>query len=241
MNYLNRDEVAGVVAHELAHIKNRDTLIMTITATIAGAISMLAQFGMFFSGGNRNNNGFGIIGTLAMVILAPIAAMLVQMAISRTREYSADKLGAMIQGTPQPLISGLVKISNAAHQIENPSAEQNPATAHMFIINPLMGAHGWDNLFADPPRRPRTGSRRCSRSARRWVSAATPAGRAGAGRSSVPPTGGSQGGSPWGTRRGGPGSNEWRASPAVAKRSVIAAAVPTAPRRSVRACARRCR
>ena len=84
LQMLNRDELAGVIAHELAHIRNRDTLIMTITATIAGAISMLAQFGMFFGGGNReNNNGFGIVGTLAMVILAPIAAMLVQMAISR--------------------------------------------------------------------------------------------------------------------------------------------------------------
>ena len=95
LNMMSREEVAGVMAHELAHIKNRDTLIMTITATIAGAISMLAQFGMFFGGNRENNNGgMGIIGTLAMVILAPIAAMLVQMAISRTREYSADRLGA---------------------------------------------------------------------------------------------------------------------------------------------------
>jgi heat shock protein HtpX len=82
---LTHEEIAGVMAHELAHIKNRDTLIMTVTATLAGAISMLAQFGMFFGGGNRENNGFGVIGTLAMVILAPLAAMLVQMAISRTR------------------------------------------------------------------------------------------------------------------------------------------------------------
>ena len=89
---LNREEVAAVIAHELAHIKNRDTLTMTITATLAGAISMLAQFGMFFGGNRDNNNGFGLIGTLAMVILAPIAAMLVQMAISRTREYAADRL-----------------------------------------------------------------------------------------------------------------------------------------------------
>ena len=97
LNMLSREEIAGVMAHELAHVKNRDTLIMTITATIAGAISMLAQFGLFF-GGNRDNNsgGMGIIGTIAMVILAPIAAMLVQMAISRTREYSADNLGAQI-------------------------------------------------------------------------------------------------------------------------------------------------
>ena len=124
LNTLSRDEVGGVIAHELAHIKNHDTLIMTITATIAGAISMLAQFGMFFSGNRNNNGGFGIIGTLAMVILAPIAAMLVQMAISRTREYSADRLGAMIQGTPVPLMTGLMRISNAAQQIPNESAEQ---------------------------------------------------------------------------------------------------------------------
>jgi heat shock protein HtpX len=203
LNYLSRDEVAGVVAHELAHIKNRDTLIMTITATIAGAISMLAQFGMFFSG-NRNNNGFGIIGTLAMVILAPIAAMLVQMAISRTREYSADKLGAMIQGTPVPLMSGLAKISNAAHQIENPSAENNPATAHMFIINPLTGGHGWDNLFATHPS---TENRIAA--LRQLTSEMGAGGGYGGGFGStaptaVPPTGGSTRGGPWGTRRGGP-------------------------------------
>ena len=151
LNILDRDEVAGVIAHELAHIKNRDTLIMTITATIAGAISMLAQFGMFFGGGNRENNGFGLIGTLAMVILAPIAAMLVQMAISRTREYAADDMGGRIVGKPMALASALVKISNGAAQIPNAAAEQNPATAHLFIVNPLTGGHGWDNLFATHP------------------------------------------------------------------------------------------
>ena len=151
LNMLDRDEVAGVIAHELAHIKNRDTLIMTITATIAGAISMLAQFGMFFGGGNRENNGFGIVGTLAMVILAPIAAMLVQMAISRTREYAADDMGGRILGKPMALASALVKISNGAAQIPNAAAEQNPATAHLFIVNPLTGGHGWDNLFATHP------------------------------------------------------------------------------------------
>jgi heat shock protein HtpX len=150
LNILDRDEVAGVIAHELAHIKNRDTLTMTITATIAGAISMLAQFGMFF-GGNRNNDGFGMIGSLAMVILAPLAAMLVQMAISRTREYAADNMGGRIAGRPLALASALVKISNAAQQIPNHTAEQNPATAHVFIVNPLTGGHGWDNLFATHP------------------------------------------------------------------------------------------
>jgi len=146
---LNRQELAGVIAHELAHVKNHDTLLMTITATIAGAISMLAQFGMFF-GGNRDNNGPGIVGSIAMMILAPLGAMLVQMAISRTREYAADNLGARIVGQPMWLASALVKIENAAHQIPNMEAERNPATAHMFIINPLSG-HGVDNLFTTHP------------------------------------------------------------------------------------------
>ena len=150
MNHLSREELAGVIAHELAHIKNHDTLIMTITATIAGAISMLAQFGMFFGGNRNNNGGLGIVGTVAMVILAPLAAMLVQMAISRTREYAADDMGARICGQPMWLASALAKISNAAHQIPNPEAERNPATAHMFIINPLSG-QGMDNLFATHP------------------------------------------------------------------------------------------
>ena len=147
---LSREELAGVIAHELAHIKNHDTLMMTITATIAGAISMLAQFGMFFGGNRDNNNGPGIIGSIAMMILAPLGAMLVQMAISRTREYAADDLGARICGQPMWLASALAKIDNAAHQIPNMEAERNPATAHMFIINPLSG-HGMDNLFSTHP------------------------------------------------------------------------------------------
>jgi heat shock protein HtpX len=151
MHSLSREELAGVIAHELAHVKNHDTLLMTITATIAGAVSMIAQFGMFFGGGHRSNNsGPGMIATLAMMILAPLAAMLVQMAISRTREYAADNLGARIAGQPMWLASALVKIENAAHQIPNMEAEHNPATAHMFIINPLSG-HGVDNLFATHP------------------------------------------------------------------------------------------
>jgi heat shock protein HtpX len=147
---LSREQIAGVIAHELAHIRNRDTLTMTITATIAGAVSMLAQFGMFFGGHRDNNQGLGMIGTIAMVILAPIAAMLVQMAISRTREYAADNLGAHISGRPDALASALARISNAAAQIENPTAERSPATAHLFIINPLTH-HGIDNLFATHP------------------------------------------------------------------------------------------
>lgn len=149
MQMLNRDEIAGVMAHELAHIKNRDTLIMTVTATFAGAISMLTNFAMMF-GGNRNNNGIGVIGTIAMMILAPLAAMIVQMAISRTREYAADRMGAEISGNPMSLASALNKISGAAHVIENDNAERNPATAHMFIINPLSGAR-MDNLFSTHP------------------------------------------------------------------------------------------
>jgi heat shock protein HtpX len=147
---LPRDELAGVIAHELAHIRNRDTLIMTITATIAGAISMLAQFGLFFGGNRDNNSGLGMIGTIAMVILAPIAAMLVQMAISRTREYAADRMGAAITERPDALASALARISNLAQQIENPTAERSPATAHLFIINPLTHG-GFDNLFATHP------------------------------------------------------------------------------------------
>jgi heat shock protein HtpX len=147
---LSRDEIAGVIAHELAHVRNRDTLTMTITATIAGAISMVAQFGLFFGGHRDDNHGAGLIGTIAMVILAPVAAMLVQMAISRTREYAADELGARISERPDALASALVKISGAAQQIENPTAERAPATAHLFIVNPLTG-HGMDNLFATHP------------------------------------------------------------------------------------------
>ena len=150
---LSREEIAGVIAHELAHIKHRDTLLMTITATIAGAISMVAQFGMFFGGGHRDSNqggGLGVIGTLAMVILAPIAAMLVQMAISRTREYAADDLGGRIVGRPEWLASALRKLEAAAHAIPNETVERNPATAHLVIVNPLSGER-MDNLFATHP------------------------------------------------------------------------------------------
>jgi heat shock protein HtpX len=150
MQQLSREELAGVVAHELAHIKNHDTLTMTITATIAGAISMIAQFGMFFGGHRGNNQGPGIIGSIVMMIAAPFAAMLVQMAISRTREYAADNLGARICGNPMWLASALSRIENAAHQVPNYEAERNPATAHMFIINPLTG-QGMDNLFTTHP------------------------------------------------------------------------------------------
>ncbi len=149
LQLLSRDEIAGVMAHELAHVKNRDTLVMTMTATIAGAISMLANFGMFFGGRDRNNP-LGAVGVILMIILAPLAAMLVQMAISRTREYGADRGGAEISGKPLALASALAKISGAAQRIENYTAEANPATAHMFIINPLSGQR-MDGLFSTHP------------------------------------------------------------------------------------------
>jgi heat shock protein HtpX len=148
---LDRAEVAGVMAHELAHVKNRDTLIMTIAATVAGAIAMLAQFGFFFSrtSGGRNNP-LGPLGVLLSVLLAPIAAALIQMLISRTREYSADRLGAEIARDPMGLASALRKISGAAARVEMQSAERNPASAHLFIVNPLSGAR-MDNLFSTHP------------------------------------------------------------------------------------------
>ena len=150
LHALSYEEVAGVMAHELAHIQNRDTLTMTITATFAGAISMLANFAMFFGGSRDNNNPLGFVGILVTMIVAPFAAMLVQMAISRTREYSADRRGAEICGNPLWLASALKKIAMAAEHVPNMSAERNPATAHMFIINPLSGER-MDNLFSTHP------------------------------------------------------------------------------------------
>lgn len=151
LNTLSRDEIAGVIGHELGHVRNHDTLTMTITATIAGAISMLTQFAMFFRGGNRDSNsGLGIVGSVLMLVLAPLAAMIVQMAISRTREYAADNLGAHISGRPDALASALVKISRIAEEIPNDTAESHPTTAPLFIINPLSG-QGMDNLFSTHP------------------------------------------------------------------------------------------
>jgi heat shock protein HtpX len=146
---LSHEEVAAVMAHELAHVKNRDTLIQTITATLAGAIGMLASFAFFF-GGNSRNNPLGIVGVILVMILAPLMAMLVQMAISRTREYEADRIGAMICGQPLWLASALERMETAAAKIDNEAAEHNPATAHMFIINPLH-AHAVDSLFSTHP------------------------------------------------------------------------------------------
>ena len=152
MQALSRDERGGGGGGGLAHIKNRDTLIMTVAATIGGAISMLAQymqFGLLFGGG-RDRSGLGVIGALAAIIVAPLAAMLVQMAISRSREYTADRMGAMICRQPLWLASALAKIQSFARRIPNETAESIPATAHMFIINPLSG-RGFDNMFSTHP------------------------------------------------------------------------------------------
>ncbi len=142
---LSREELAGVLAHELSHVKNRDTLTMTITATLAGAVSMLANFAFFMGGRGGRNNPLGIIGMLLIMIVAPIAAALVQMAISRTREFEADRSGAELSGRPLWLASALGHIESAAERIENTEAEAHPATAHMFIINPLSAGTfaGW--------------------------------------------------------------------------------------------------
>ncbi len=207
LRLLNREELAGVLAHELAHIKHRDTLIMTVTATIAGAISMLANFALFFGGRDRNNP-LGFIGTLLMMILAPMAAMLVQMAISRTREYAADREGAEIAGNPVWLARALEKIEAHARGIPNPYAEAHPETAHLFIVNPLTG-QGMDNLFSTHPNTENRiaallelaremGVRDSSAEAPRQAPAAStspwqqPGGQAGAGREDDTPRG------PWG-------------------------------------------
>ena len=150
---LSQEEIAGVMAHELAHIKNRDTLTMTITATLAGAISMLGNFAFFFGGsssGDNRSNPLGMVGVLLAMIVAPLAAMVVQMAISRAREYEADKLGAYICGQPLWLASALARLHQASAAIPNYEAERAPATAHMFIVNPLHGG-SMDNLFSTHP------------------------------------------------------------------------------------------
>ena len=150
LDMLTRDEIRGVMAHELAHVKNRDTLTMTVTATIAGAIAALANFALFFGGGDDRERPGGIIGTLALMILAPMAAGLVQMAISRAREYEADRVGAEIAGDPASLASALQKIEAYSKRIVNTTAERNPASGQLFIINPLAG-RGADNLFSTHP------------------------------------------------------------------------------------------
>src|SRR5215467_3922482 len=154
LRLLTREELEGVMAHELGHVRNRDILIGTIAATIAGAISMLAnmaQWAMIFGGGgdrrDRNEGAGGAIAAIAMIILAPIAAMLIQMAISRSREYQADASGARLCGNPMWLASALRKLHLGSQRVP---LDANPATAHMFIVNPLRGG-GLVNLFSTHP------------------------------------------------------------------------------------------
>ena len=149
MQILSERELRGVMAHELAHVKHRDTLISTISATIAGAVSSIAQFGMLFTGGDRDRGVHPAVAILIM-ILAPIAAMLIQMAISRSREFEADRGGAEISGDPGALASALQKIHNYAHRVPMETAEQHPETAQMMIINPLS-AEGIKGLFSTHP------------------------------------------------------------------------------------------
>jgi heat shock protein HtpX len=146
LDLLPENEVAGVIAHELAHIKNRDTTIMTVTATLAGAISMLSQFAFLFRGRDGRASP---LAAIFMAVLAPLAAMVVQMAISRAREYEADALGAQIAGSPESLANALLRLE-ARHSV-NETAEAHPAAAHLFIVNPLSGLR-MDGLFRTHPR-----------------------------------------------------------------------------------------
>ncbi len=140
LGMLSRDEVAAVMAHELAHVKNRDTLVMTMTATIAGAISMLANFGLFFGGRDSRGN---VLAMILAVIVAPFAAMLVQLAISRTREYGADKGGAAMHGNPRALASALAKLARGAEAIPSPFAAKNPAAGALYIVPGLGRGDSW--------------------------------------------------------------------------------------------------
>jgi heat shock protein HtpX len=153
MSLMNRQEIMGVLAHELAHVKNRDILIGTIAATMAGAIMMMAsmaRWSAIFGGGHRDNNnggGMGAIGMIAMSILAPMAAMIIQMAVSRSREYLADATGAQIAGSPEGLARALEKLGTYSRRIP---MDANPSTAHMFIVNPLSGK-SLQSLFSTHP------------------------------------------------------------------------------------------
>ena len=146
---LTPDELEGVLAHEMAHVKNRDILIGTVAATLAGAIMMLARFAQFSAifGGGRNREGGGGLGLIAMAILAPIGAMVVQMAVSRSREYQADASGARFCGRPESLARALEKIAGASRRVP---LKASPATAHMFILSPLSGK-GMMSLFSTHP------------------------------------------------------------------------------------------
>jgi heat shock protein HtpX len=147
LRILSEPELEGVIAHELAHVKNRDILISSIAATIAAAIMMVSRFAMFFGGGRSDERGSNPIVLLATIILAPIAAMMIQAAISRSREFGADAGGAAIAGSPHGLINALRKIESAARSVP---LDANPATAHMFIVKPFSGA-GLFALFSTHP------------------------------------------------------------------------------------------
>jgi heat shock protein HtpX len=150
LQMLSERELRGVMAHELAHVKHRDILISTISATMAGAISALANFAMFFGGRDENGRPANPIATIAVALLAPIAAMLIQMAISRAREYEADAGGAAFCGEPDALADALLKIDHFARGIPMPVADEHPATAQMMIMNPLSGG-GLAGLFSTHP------------------------------------------------------------------------------------------
>jgi heat shock protein HtpX len=182
LRMLDRREIRGVMGHELTHVKNRDTLTMTITATLAGAVSALANLAFFFGGRDEEGRPTGLLGALVVSMLAPLAAALVQMAISRGREYEADRGGAGISGDPAALASALQKIEAYARSgYRLPQAETNPATAHLFIVNPLAG-RGLDNLFATHP------------STENRVAALMAMAGGGTGRVGAPPTSGRKGG-----------------------------------------------
>jgi heat shock protein HtpX len=148
LNLLNDDELAGVLAHELGHVRNRDILTSSIAATLAGAITMLARFGIFFGGGRDRDRGGGGIGAIFMLILAPIAAMLIQLAISRSREYEADATGAHMTGNPYALASALQKLDAYSKRLP---LGATPSTAHLFIVAPLISGTSFANLFSTHP------------------------------------------------------------------------------------------
>ena len=150
LQIVNENELTGVLAHELAHVKNRDTLTMAMAATLAGAISMLANFSLFFGSRRDSRAPLSPLLGILVALAAPFAAMLIQMAISRSREYAADAEGSRISGHPLWLASALRKLEASRRSIPNVTAEEHPATAHMFIVNPLSG-RATDNLFITHP------------------------------------------------------------------------------------------
>ena len=146
LRLLNDEELEGVLAHELAHVQNRDILTSSIAATLAGAITMLSRFAFWFGGGRRRNDGG--IGAILMLLLAPLAAMLIQLWVSRTREYEADATGAHLTGNPYALASALEKISATSRQLP---MQASPSSAHLFIVQPLLSGETFASLFSTHP------------------------------------------------------------------------------------------